>query len=269
MGALIDSIKELAHHFKEGTFHIPPPPPEVKEWPIIGKSVEDIWLLFSTNITSALEQFKPEIKNIGEWLFSTASSLVGGLLIFIFAILISGVFLAKSDQMYIASQTVFKLLVGSKGDKIVNNTKATISSVVNGVLGVAIIQSILISIGFFVAGVPGAPILSLIVLFLAIVQLPPTLVIVPVVIYMFSILPSTGAVFFLIWNIIAGLSDNFLKPLLLGRGIEIPMLIILIGSIGGMLLMGIIGLFIGAVILALGYQLFQIWVESEQEIDTE
>lgn len=265
MQPLAKNIKELAPKFMDGTFYIPPPPPAVEAWPLVGKPLSEIWQLFSNNIADGLERFSPQIQIAGEWLLGSLASLAVSVFIFFFAVIISGWFLAKSASAYKISVAVFTNLAGKKGIELVDNSKATISSVVNGVLGVAMIQSTLIAIGFFVADVPGAAILSLLVFFLAIVQLPPSLIVLPVVIYMSSVLSGVGAGVFIVWNIIAGFSDNILKPLLLGRGVKIPMLTILIGSIGGMLLMGIIGLFIGAVILALGYQIFQDWVDYEQK----
>lgn len=264
LGSLAVSVKELAIQFKAGTLQIPPPPEEVSSWPVVGNTIHDIWQLFYENITKALTEYKDQVKLVGEKFISFVSGFAGGLVMLIVAIIISGVFLVFSKQANTMVLTVFNRLIGEKGGEVANNSKATIRSVVNGVLGTAIIQSVIIAIGFFVADVPGAPILSLLVLILAIVQLPPTLIVLPVIIYMFSVLPTTGAIIFAIWNVIAALSDNFLKPMLLGRGMEIPMLIILIGSIGGMLLMGIVGLFIGAVILALGYQLFNLWVDGSE-----
>ena len=160
---------------------------------------------------------------------------------------------------------VFSRLVGDRGEHLVDNSTATIRSVVQGVLGVAIIQTTLISAGFYVADVPAASILTLIVLFLAIVQLPTILIVLPVIIYVFSANSTGFAVGFMIWSVVASMSDTFLKPLMLGRGLEIPMLIILIGAIGGMILFGIIGLFLGSVILALAFQLFQGWMTFDKE----
>jgi len=265
LDVLVDSMKELATQLKEDTFKIPPPPDKVGDWPVVGKSIEKTWLFFSDNMTAALETFKPQIRNIGEWLLSTISGLAIGLILFILSIIIAGVFLTHSANGYILATTIFTKIMGEKGTKMVHNSKATVKSVVNGVLGTALIQSTLIAIGFFVADVPGAPVLSIIVLFLAIVQIPTFLVVLPVVIYMFTVMSGLGAVLLTIWLILASISDNFLKPMLLGRGMEIPMLVILIGSIGGMILIGITGLFIGAVVFALGYQLFQIWVENNQD----
>ena len=144
---------------------------------------------------------------------------------------------------------------------------ATIRSVVKGVLAVAVLQSLLASVGLFVASVPGAGFWALLVLIVAIVQLPPILVLGPIAIWVFSASESAGvAVFFLIWSIVVSTSDMFLKPLLLGRAVRVPMLVILIGSIGGMLRSGVVGLFTGAVILALGYQLVVLWMEDTSTV---
>jgi predicted PurR-regulated permease PerM len=140
----------------------------------------------------------------------------------------------------------------------------TVRSVAQGVLGVALIQSLLAGVGLLAAGVPGAGLWALLVLLLAIVQLPPILILAPIILYVFSVSSTTVAVIFMIWSILVSMSDAFLKPLLLGRGVEVPMLIILVGAIGGMIYSGIIGLFVGAVVLALGYELFRVWLEEGQ-----
>jgi len=138
---------------------------------------------------------------------------------------------------------------------------ATIRSVAVGVIGIAFIQAMLGGLGMMFAGVPAAGLLAIVILVLAIAQLPPLVVLLPVVIYVFSAESTTVAVVFMVWSILVSMSDAVLKPIFLGRGVDAPMLVILLGAIGGMITSGIVGLFIGAVILALGYKLFQVWVE--------
>jgi predicted PurR-regulated permease PerM len=111
-------------------------------------------------------------------------------------------------------------------------------------------------------GVPGAGLWALLVLLLAVMQLPPILVLGPVMVYVFSVADTVPAVLFIIWGVLVSASDAFLKPIFLGRGLDIPMLVILIGALGGMMVSGIIGLFIGAVVLALTYRLFMAWLEA-------
>ena len=266
--SLFESVKELSTQVKEGTLVVAPPTDEVAEWPLIGKKVHAAWQSFSDNLTAGIVKYKEQLKTVGQKFISILSSFAGGLLTFIIAIIIAGVFLSNSAGGYKFVNTFFVALAGDKGEEMVENSRATISSVVNGILGTAIIQTIIIATAFFVFNVPGAPILTLIVLFFAIAQIPAILVVLPVLIFMFSQLSGGAAAIFAIWAIAGALSDNFLKPMLLGRGMKIPMIIILIGSIGGMMIMGIIGLFIGAVILAMGYQLFHMWIDDvEEEIE--
>jgi predicted PurR-regulated permease PerM len=133
-----------------------------------------------------------------------------------------------------------------------------------GVLGIAVIQGLLAGIGMMLADVPAAGLIAIIVLVFAIAQLPPILVLAPVIFYVFSASSTTVAVIFLIWCLLVSFSDVVLKPLLLGRGVDVPMLVILMGAIGGMITSGIVGLFVGAVILALGFTLFQAWIQMAE-----
>jgi predicted PurR-regulated permease PerM len=168
--------------------------------------------------------------------------------------------MAKSTACHQGISALMSRLMNESGDRTITTTIATIRSVATGVLGVAVIQSLLSGIGLLIADIPGAGIWAIAVLILAIAQLPPILVLGPIAAYYFSIADTTPAIAFLIFSIIVSMSDAVLKPIFLGRGMDIPMLVILLGAIGGMLLSGIIGLFVGAVALALGYQLMMDWL---------
>lgn len=268
INAVIDSISNLSESLQAGTLHIPPPPPEVADWPLIGGKLNDIWLLSSNNLTSAFDKFGEQLSEVGSWLFSSIGGLIGSVFIFIFALIISGMFLANSDDSYSFTIKFAERMIGKNAKKIVDNSKATIQSVVKGVIGVALIQALLVGIGFWAVGLKTASLLTLIVFIIALVQIPPLVIVLPIIIYVFSVESTTVAVIFTIYEVLAGASDNFLKPLLLGRGVEIPMLIILIGALGGMMLFGMIGLFVGSVILAISYQLFQEWINYEENPET-
>jgi predicted PurR-regulated permease PerM len=133
---------------------------------------------------------------------------------------------------------------------------------------VAFIQSFVIGIGFLLAGVPYAGLWTLLVFMLAILQIPPTLVVIPVIIYLFSILNPTPAILWSIFLMAGAISDNILKPILLGKGAPVPMLVIFIGVIGGFMLSGFIGLFTGAIVMSLGYKLFEAWLDEGLVSDT-
>lgn len=268
VSTLVESTVAFADGIKMGTFSIPPPDESVKDWPIVGGRFYDLWSLSSSNIESAIIKYHPQVSAISGMLLQSVGGMLGSGLIFFFAMIISGLFLANADGMYSFSVSISKKLVGKEGKLLVDNSKGTVQSVVKGVIGVALIQSILVGIGFWVADVPAASLLTLIVFIFALVQLPPIIIVIPVIIYVFSVESTTVAIIFTIYELVAGASDNVLKPLLLGRGVKIPMLVILIGAIGGMILMGMIGLFVGSVVFALAYQLFNDWMKSDKLNDS-
>ena len=265
-GSVVESSKALATDIEAGTLTVPPPSDKVKDWPLIGEKLHGAWSLASTNLEGALEKFKPQVEATGKWLLSAAAGVGGGVLMFVISIIIAGAFLVYGRSGSQAMESIAGRVMGKKGGKdFVDLAGATIRSVAQGVLGVALIQSILAGIGLLVMGVPYAGIWAVLVLLLAIIQLPPLLVLAPIVVYEFSVAETVPAVIFMIWSMIVSVSDSFLKPLFLGRGMDIPMLVILLGAIGGMMLSGIIGLFVGAVVLAVGYTLFTAWLEQEQQ----
>ena len=182
---------------------------------------------------------------------------------FLISLIIAAVLLANAESCKRTTHAIFRRLAGEQGEEFANISAATIRSVVQGVLGVAIIQSVLAGIGLIAVDVPGAGIWALMVLFLAVLQLPPLLVLGPIIFYVFTTSATTPAVIFMIWSIVVSVSDSFLKPLFLGRGMDVPMLVILLGAIGGMMMSGLIGLFVGSVVLSLGYKVFQAWLMDD------
>jgi len=265
-GSMIESSKTLAADIEAGTLTVPPPSDTVKDWPLVGEKLHGAWTLASTNLEGALEKFKPQVEAVGKWLLSGAAGVGGGVLMFVISIIIAGAFLVYGRSGSQAMESIAGRVMGKQnGKEFVDLTGATIRSVAQGVLGVALIQSILAGIGLLVMGVPYAGIWAVLVLLLAIIQLPPLLILGPIIVYEFSVAETVPAVIFMIWSLIVSVSDGFLKPLFLGRGMDIPMLVILLGAIGGMILSGIIGLFVGAVVLAVGYTLFMAWLDQEQQ----
>ena len=138
---------------------------------------------------------------------------------------------------------------------------ATIRSVTTGILGVAFIQSVLAGLGFLAVGLPGAGLWAVVFLIAAVLQVG-MLVLIPAVVYVFAVSSMTKAVIFLVWCAIVGLMDNVLKPILLGRGVAVPIVVVFLGAIGGFVALGIIGLFVGAIVLSVGYKLFLAWINE-------
>jgi len=260
--SLVESAAELAGELKEGEVGIPPPPTSVADWPIIGGRLHALWAMASRNLEAALGQAQPLLKAIGQWILSTGATAGFGIVMFALSIVIAGVLLSYGDGAMDTARRIARRLVQERGDELVKLTGNTVESVTRGILGVALIQGLLAGIGLLVAGVPAAGLWALLVLLLAVVQLPTMLLLGPIVVYVFATSSTVTAVLFAIWSLVVGLSDNVLKPMLLGRGVDVPTLVIFMGAIGGFILEGIIGLFAGAVILAVGYTLFKAWLED-------
>lgn len=262
VGSSIDTAQTMMETIQNETLEVPPPPAGVAEWPLIGDKVYQLWQQASTNLAGAVQRYAPEIKGAAVALMGSISGGIFGFFMVIISTCIAGVFLAKSEGCAQIAERIISRVAGGKGPEITSLATATIRGVMQGVVGVAVIQAILSTLGMLVAGVPASGLWGALVLVCAVGQLPPILVLGPVAAYVFSVADTTTAVIFLIWALFVSASDGFLKPMLMGRGVDIPMLVILIGALGGMMLSGIIGLFVGAVVLAIMYTLFMAWIEE-------
>jgi len=265
-GTLVETVKllaeDLTHH---GTLIIPPPAESIRNWPLIGEPLYSFWNLASENIQAALKQIGPQIKAVGSWLLATAAGAGFGILQFVFAIIIAGVLMPCATSGDRIAHAIAARLAGVHRTGLVELAEKTVRSVASGILGVALIQSLLAGLGFMVAGVPAAGFWALLCLLFGVAQIGIIIILIPVIIYLFNTADTVTAVGFLIWSIPVGLIDNILKPILLARGVKTPMVIIFMGAIGGFLASGIIGLFVGAVVLALSYELFMLWLNEAPE----
>ncbi len=264
-GSLVETAQKLSVGFSKGSLNIPAPPESIKSWPAIGEMLYDFWRLASENLTAAVSKIAPYLKTFGLWLLSTAAGAGFGIVSFVIAIIIAGVLLANGERGVQVARAIAVRLAGERGIEFVQLSGATVRSVARGILGVAVIQAILAGLGCLVVGVPGAGLWALLVLILAVVQLPTFLILGPIIVYVFYTASTVPAVLFAIWTILVGGCDSFLKPVLMGRGVDVPMLVVFIGAIGGFILNGIIGLFIGAIILSLGFKLFQVWLNEDMK----
>lgn len=260
--SMVQGVDYVTDYVKTGTLAIPPPPESVSEWPVVGDVVHDYWTDASRDIGQTLVAFKSQLAAIGEWVLNTAAGTGFALLQFIVAIVIAGALLTSATAGSRVAEQVSRRIAGPRGEEYVRLASETVRNVARGIIGVALIQAIASGIGFVAADVPLAGLLALICLITATIQLGTWLVAWPAIFYVFATADTVTAVIFLVWNLMIMASDNILKPLLLGRGARVPMLVIFIGAIGGFISSGIIGLFIGAVVLSIGYTLYEAWVSS-------
>jgi predicted PurR-regulated permease PerM len=268
VGSLVHGTKYINDRIHRSELKVPPPPDSIDTWPLIGKSLKSEWYEASANLKATLIRFQPQLKAMSLRLLKMAMGTALGLLQFALSIIIAGVFMAHAEGGGRMARDLFVRLAGARGADFADVSTKTVRTVVKGILGVAIIQALLAGTGFLVAGVPGAGLWAFLCLFLAIIQIGIFPVVIPVIIYMFSTADTLTAGLLTGWLISVGLLDNFLKPILLGRGAPVPMLVIFLGAIGGFFSMGFIGLFVGAVILSLGFKLFRVWLDDRSHPDT-
>jgi predicted PurR-regulated permease PerM len=265
--SLVESTRPLSLQLRNGTFVIPPPPASIEHWPLVGAPLARAWRMASTNFTDALMKFAPQIKAAIPGVLSASAGIGLAILQFFLSILLSGALLANSKAAAEVTRSLASRLFGEHGPEYQHLVGATIRSVTFGILGVALIQSALAAVGFLVMGLPGAGVWAMVFLFAAVLQMG-GLVLIPAVVYAFAISTTAKAVTFLVWCVFVGVIDNVLKPLLLGRGVAVPMAVIFLGAIGGFIAMGIVGLFVGAVVLSVGYKLFLAWIEERPGAET-
>ncbi len=262
---LFTSVEKIATELQNGKLVIPPPPTNIADWPVVGKELHSSWTLFSQNLDQAVQKFGPQLSNAGNWVFDRMKSAGAGILQFIISIIIAGVLHAnaKSAREFIENLAV--RLSGDSGLLYCQLSGRLIQSVTQGILGVAIIQAIFAGLGFMAAGVPAAGLWAFLVLFLGVIQVGPMIIILPIAIYMMGELDTIPGILFLVYSVAVALMDNFLKPVLLSRGIDAPMIVVFLGAIGGFISFGIIGLFVGAIVLVLGWVLLMAWIHSDSE----
>ena len=264
--SIVESSAGMRSALESGEIHLPPPGDQVKDWPVVGERVYAQWDAASDNLEVWLSDHAETVKAVGSALFGKLAGIGIGVLQFVASMLIAAAFLANAETVARGMRLLVARLVGDEADAFIKLSSSTVTSVAVGVLGIAFIQAFLAGVGMIVVGVPFAGILALLVLIVAIAQVPPWIILLPVIFYVFSVEDSTVvATVFAVWSMAVSFADMVLKPLMLGRGVEAPMLVILLGAIGGLIMSGIIGLFVGAVVLALGYKLLEAWIRSGAE----
>jgi predicted PurR-regulated permease PerM len=268
MGALGDSLHDLVDSVRENTLVIPPAPASVAEWPLVGKKVHGAWTQAHDDLPALVKSLQPKLGALARTAVETVASIAGAILLFLASFIIAGIIMAFGRAGADSAKAIFDRIMGTgRGAEFAILSTATIRAVALGVLGVAFIQAIVIGLIMMVAGIPFAGALALLVLVLGIAQVPALLVTLPVIVYVWAsgVYGTGAAVTYSALLFLAGMLDNVLKPLLLGRGVDAPMPVILLGALGGLATSGILGMFIGATLLALGYQIFMWWVAANPD----
>lgn len=271
VNSFADTVRGFIGAVQNNTLAVPAPRAGVETWPLVGKKIHDFWAQAHADLPGLVQSLQPKLGELAGGALAAVARVGGSLLMFLASFIISGIIMAYGESGARSVLAIFRRAAGPvRGDTLSKLSTATIRAVALGVIGIAFIQAILIGLALLLARVPAPGVLALIALLLGIAQIPGLVITLPAIIYIWSSGDySTGsAVTYTIVLLLTGMADNFLKPLMLGRGVDAPMPVILFGALGGMAGGGVLGMFVGATALALGYQIFMSWVASPDPLDT-
>jgi predicted PurR-regulated permease PerM len=262
---LVDVPRMIYARLDSGALSIPPPVETVKTWPLIGEPMFQFWELASTNLSGAFVKVAPHLKPLGSTLLGAAGSIGVAILQFVASVIIAGFLLSPGPMLVETVAAFLQRRVSRRGNEFMQLAGATIRNVSQGVIGVSLLQALLAGIGLMVAGVPGASLIAFGVLILGIIQIGPTVILVPVIIWSWMTMETSAALLFTAYIVPVNLIDNVLRPIIFTRGLKTPMLVIIVGVIGGTLSNGIIGLFVGPIVLAVAWDLLVAFVRDDDD----
>jgi predicted PurR-regulated permease PerM len=261
---LVDELRTISERLDADTLVLPSPPTVLKDWPLVGDPLYNFWHQASTNLEAAFAQLAPHLKPLVGPVLAIAGSVGLGTLKFLASVILAGFLFPSGPKLVAAGRNIIARLLPGRSEDFVALAGATIRTVSQGVIGIALLQSFLFGLGLRFAGISSAGVLAFAVLVLGILQIGSAIVLIPCVIWIWTTKDFTTALFLTVYLVLVGLADNVLKPLLMGRTLTTPMLVIFIGLLGGTLAHGIVGLFVGPIVLAVAWELTMAWIRDEQ-----
>jgi predicted PurR-regulated permease PerM len=260
---LIGSAEYVVKGLESNLFSIPLPPESVKGWPLIGEQAYQLWTLAATDVKTILLDVAPSLKPVGGKLLDITGNVVFGLLEFVAAIIIAGFLYSPGPRLVESLGAFLRRIFGQRSEEMLKLAGSTIRNVSRGVVGIALAQSFLAGLGFLAAGIPAAGFFSFLALVLGIVQIGPAILFIPIIVWSWMVMETTGALLFTAYMIPVGLLDNICRPFVMARGLATPMPVIIVGVIGGTIAYGISGLFLGPIVLSVTWVLLVAWVQDD------
>ncbi|WP_426434566.1 AI-2E family transporter [Bradyrhizobium genosp. P] len=262
---LVDALRGISDQLTSGNLTIPSPPDSIRDWPLVGATLHEFWQTASDNLQAALRQLAPYLKPFAGPILVFAGDAGTGTIKFLVSVVISGFLFSPGPHLVASIRNILLRIVPQRSADFLALGGATIRTVAQGVIGIAVLQALFAGIVFKVAGVPYAGALAFVVLMLGIIQIGSAPILIPVAIWIWTVKDVGSAVLITIFLVLVAISDNALKPLLMGRGLSTPVLVIFIGVLGGTLAHGIVGLFVGPIILAVAWELLMAWSREERD----
>jgi predicted PurR-regulated permease PerM len=263
---LADNVQEFTSSAKTWLAAGPPTPPAwLAKVPGVGQQVAERWQVLATDHAKLLEATKRFIEPVASLLLLASVAIGGGLVQLALSIFIA--FFLFRDGVAIGERVTAAVqrIGGERGMHLLEVAGNTVRGVVYGILGTGLVQALMAGIGFLIAGVPGAALLALLTFFLSVVPLGPPLVWLPAALWLFSQGRTGWGIFLLVWGMLVSSIDNVVKPWLISQGSDLPFILIFFGVLGGALVFGFIGVFIGPTLLAVGYRLVEEWGSAGKE----
>lgn len=261
----IEAVGILTDKAAAGTLKMPPAPEKLAELPVVGAKLAEVWTLFEQNLDKALSIYGAQIFDFAKAIFGRAAGIGVSLLGLALSVIVMGILFGPGPKLTAGVQGFANRIFAPRGGEFIVMAGATIRNVTKGVIGVAAIQAVCVWVLLAVFGIKSAATLALICLILSIIQLGPMIILIPVAIYAWSSMSGGAALAFTVLAVPVGIMDGFIRPIFISKGLETPMLVILIGVIGGMMAYGLIGVFMGPVLLAVFYELFTLWLSQDAE----
>ncbi|MDA7085671.1 AI-2E family transporter [Pseudomonas sp. SA3-5] len=243
---------------------LPPAPDWLVEIPLLGESLLGLWQTIAQQGVAFLATLKPYLGQVGNWLLARSAQVGGGILELSLSLVLVFFFYRDGARLAEFARSLLERLIGDRAEHYLELVAGTVQRVVNGVIGTAAAQALLAFIGFYIAGVPGALILGILTFVFSLIPMGPPLIWVPATAWLFTQGDYGFAIFLGIWGmfVISGV-DNILKPYLISRGGNLPLVVVLLGVFGGLLAFGFMGLFLGPTLLAVAYSLLTDWVANK------
>jgi predicted PurR-regulated permease PerM len=258
--ASVESLSSVEDNLRNGTIKLPPPPESVSQWPFIGNELFAFWTLASSNLSAALSSVEPQVNQLGQAMLKSAMGMSLAVLQFSASIIVAGLFFGPGKRIVDMTRTIETKLVSSRDMQFIDLTGATIQNVARGVMGVALLQALAAGIGYLATDYPFGAVITAVVLILSILNLGPTLPVLLSIGYGWTFLDTLPAILFTVYMLPVGVMDNVLRPMIVAKGLPVPIAVMFVGVIGGALVGGLLGLFIGPVVLAVAYQLLIFWI---------
>jgi len=267
IGTIVVKADEIVGWAKSlATFKAPPPPVWVGKLPLIGGKATQAWELVATaGVEGLAPKVAPYLGDVTRWFVGQVGGVGLVIVQFLLTVVISAILYLYGEGAAAGVRRFARRLAGPQGENAVQLAGQAIRGVALGVVVTALAQSVLGGLGLAIAGVPFAAILTAVMFLLAIAQLGPLLVLAPAVAWLYWKGSSGWGTFLLVWTIVVGAMDNFVRPILIKKGADLPMLLIFAGVIGGLMAFGLIGVFVGPVVLAVGYTLLAAWLQDEHD----